>query len=101
RALALERVLDRDQAGAESAAPADAEVAADVREERDVDVAEHAGANEIGFGADELFGDARPDLQRARQVLALHDLLHREDRRDVERDAGVVPFAVAGGALDE
>src|SRR4029077_156836 len=57
RALALERVLDRHEAGAKAAAPADAEVRADVREERDVNVAEHPGADEVRLRADELLGD--------------------------------------------
>ena len=40
-------------------------------------------------------------LMRARQPLALHDLLHREHRGDVQRHAGVVPFAVSGRAVDD
>ncbi len=49
----------------------------------------------------ELFlGHARPQPDRALQVLALHHLLHRDGREDVERHAGVVPFAVAGRAFD-
>src|SRR5207244_4124350 len=91
--------LDRLKAGAEAGAPADAEAAADVREKIDIDVAEHAGADEIHLRADQLLGDARPQLQRAGQMLALHDLLHRERGSDVQRNAGVVPFAVTRRAF--
>ena len=101
RALAFERVLHGDEPRTEPAAPARAEVRADVREERDVDVAEHPRADEIRLGADELLRDTRPQLQRAGQVLALHDLLHGERRRDVQRHTRVVPFAVPGRALDD
>ena len=59
----------------------DAEVVADVREERDVDVLEEPVADEVRLGADQLFGDARPDPDRARQLLALHDLLHARSPR--------------------
>ena len=41
------RVLDRDQPGAGAVAPRHAEVVADVREERDVDVLEEPGADEV------------------------------------------------------
>ena len=85
RGLAAERVLDRDEAGAVAIAPGDAEVVADVREQRDVDVLEEPGADEVRLGADQLLGGARPDADRAGQLLALHDLLHRERRGDVER----------------
>ncbi len=100
RGLAGERELDGDEARAIAVAPGHAKLVADVREERDVDVLEEARAHEVGLGADELFGGARPDPNRARQLLALHDLLHGDRRRDVHRLAGVVPFTMAGRALD-
>ena len=87
RALALERVLDRDEPVPAPCAPGDAEIVADVREQHDVDVLEHAGAHEVRLAAEELFGDAGPELQRAGKLFALHDLLHRERRGDVERHA--------------
>ena len=65
-AFALEGVFDRHQAGAGAVAPAHAEVGADVREQHDVDVLEHAGANEVGLGAEQLLGDARPELESCR-----------------------------------
>ena len=40
-------------------------------------------------------------MQRARHVLALHDLLDREDGRDVERDTGVMALAMARRAVNE
>ena len=70
-------------------------------EDRDVDVLEIAVADQPGFRSDELLGDARPDLDRAGQALALHDFLDREHRRDVHRLTGVVALAVARRALDD
>ena len=72
----LKSVLDRDEPVARAVAPADADVRADVREERDVNVLEYAGADEVRLGADQLLGDAGPHTQRAGEMLALHDLLH-------------------------
>ena len=95
RRLAFEGVFDRDQAGAALLAPRHAEVVADVREQVDVDVLEHAVAHEPRLRRHELLGDARPQHERARQLVALHDPLHRDRRDDVERHAGVVAFAVA------
>ena len=100
RALALEVVLDRHQAVSRAVAPRDAEVVADVREEDDVHVLEDARAHEVGLGPEQLLRHARPELERAGEVLALHDLLDRDRGGDVQRHAGVVPFAVTGRALD-
>ena len=47
-------------------APRHVEVVADVGEQRDVDVLEQPGADEVRLGADELLGGARPDADRAR-----------------------------------
>ena len=77
------------------------EVAADVREQVDVDVLEHAVAHEPGLRRHELFGDAGPQHDRAGQLVALHDPLHGDRRDDVERHAGVVAFAVTRRALDD
>ena len=49
-----------------SVAPGDAEVAADVGEERDVDVLEHAGAHEVRLGGHGFFGDTRPERPACR-----------------------------------
>ena len=81
-------------------APGDAEVGGDVGEEADVHILEQAGADVVGLGGDEFFGDAGPELDGAGEVLALHDLLDGERGDDVERHAGVVAFAVAGRAFD-
>ena len=59
-----------------------------------------AGADVVGLRAEQLLGDAGPELERPRQMLLLHDLLDRERRRDLQRHAGVVSFAVARRALD-
>ena len=101
RALALEVVLDRHEPVAHAVAPADVHVGADVREDADVDVLEETGADVIRLRAEQLFGHARPQLQRALQVLLLHDLLDRERGRDLKRHAGVVSFAVARRAFDD
>ena len=101
RGLALERVLDRDQAVAAAVAPPGRQVGADVVVEDDVHVLEHAGAHVIRLGRELFLGDARPEHERAGQLLALHDPLHRDRGDDVERHAGVVALAVAGRAVDD
>ena len=68
--------------------------------EHDVDVLEEAGAHEIRLGAEQFLGDAGPDHQRAGQLLALHEPLHRQRGDDVERRARVVAFTVARRAID-
>src|SRR5262249_57008286 len=100
-ALALERVLDRDETVIGAVAPADLHVCADVREDADVDVLEEAGPNVIGLRAEQLLGDAGPELERPLQMLLLHDLLDRQRGRNLERHAGIVSFAVARRALDD
>ncbi len=47
-----------------------------------------------------FLGDSRPEPDGAFQMLALHDFLHRQRSGDVQRDAGIVAFAVAGRAFD-
>ena len=68
---------------------------------RDVDVLERAGAHVVRLRAEQFLGDARPELQRARQALLLHDLLDRQRRGDLQRHARVVAFAVARRAFDD
>src|SRR5687767_11036881 len=72
-----------------------------MREERDVDVLEEPGANEVGLCAEHLFRHARPQLQRAGQPLALHDLLHRKSRSAVERYTRIVSLSVAWRARND
>ncbi len=100
-ALALEAVLDRDQTVAAAVAPADAHVRADVSEDADVDILEGAGADVVRLGAEQFFGDARPELERALQTLLFHDLLHGERRRDLHRHPRVVALAVPRRPFDE
>src|SRR5215210_9596685 len=94
-----EGVLDRDQSGALAVSPRDAEAVVDMRKQRNVDVLEQSGANEIRLGADQLLCRTRPDPDSAGKLLALHDLLHGKRRRDVQRHAGVVAFAVSWRAF--
>ena len=93
-ALAFEEKLDRDQPAAAPLAPAGDEVGADVAVEHGVDILEQPGPDEVGLVPELLLGDPRPEHQRARDVLALHDLLHRERGGHDERLPGIVPFAV-------
>src|SRR5439155_6435002 len=83
RAFTFEAVLDRHEAILRAVAPRDAEVLADVREDRDVDVLEEAGTDVVRLRADELFGDPGPQHQRALQMLLLHHLLDGERRRNL------------------
>ncbi len=75
--------------------PAHAEARAHVGEEVHVDVVEDALPHEVRLGGDLLLGDARPDEERAVDVLPLHDLLHGQGGDDVDGLPGVVPLAVA------
>jgi hypothetical protein len=72
-----------------------------VREDDDIDVLEVAVANVIGFGPEELFGDARPQFDSAGDLLPLHDFLEHDRGGDIERHPRVVPFAVSGSTFDE
>ena len=100
RGLAGEGELDGHEPGAVAIAPGHTEIVADVREERDVDILEEALTHEVRLGADQFLGRTRPDADRARQLLALHDLLHGDGGRDVHRLTGVVALAVPGRAFD-
>ena len=101
RARSGEHVLDRHHAGARAFAPAGGEVAADMDEQRRVHVLEHTVAHEERLGAEGFLGDARPDDERARQLVAVEDLLHRESRSDDQRMSGVVSFTVPGRASNQ
>src|SRR5262245_65561172 len=72
-----------------------------MREQIDVDIADHAGTDVVHLRADELFGHARPQFQRTWQLFALHDLLHRERGRDIQRDTGVVALAMTRRTFDD
>ena len=56
--------------------PARAEVAPHVGVENDVDVLEHALADIVRLGGNELFSDSGPDLDRTGKSLGLHQILH-------------------------
>ncbi len=72
-----------------------------MREENGVNVFECAGADVVGLGAEQLFGDAWPDLECAFHVVLLHDVFYGEGGGDLEGDAGVMAFTVAGGSGDD
>ena len=96
----LNDVLDRDEAGAVAVAPGDAEVVADVREERDVDVLEEPGADEVRLRADELLG--HPGQIRIVPGSFSRSMIFFTASAAVMLSglAGVVPFAVTGRAFD-
>ena len=98
-ALTFEQIFDRDQPVAPALPPADVHAVADVGIEHDVDVVEQTGADVVRLGAKLLLGDARPDLEGARQPFTLHDLLDREHGGHVERLPRVVSLAVPGRPL--
>src|SRR5205823_3564357 len=100
RRQALEAKLGRQQRALTARAPRNTEVVANMREENDVDILEHAGPNEKSLPGELLLGDARPEHQRPWHLLALHDLLHRQCGGDVHGLAGVVAFAVSWRTVD-
>ena len=67
-----------------------------MRIEHDIHILEDAFAHVIGFGPQQLFRDSRPNLEGARDVLALHDLFDDERGGDVDGLPRVVTLAVAG-----
>jgi hypothetical protein len=102
RALSFEGIEHRNETGHVSPiAPRHAHVVADVDEHGDVHVLEQSGADEIRLRPDQLLGRAGPDSDGSRELFALHDLFHGDGGGDVQRLAGVVSFAVTGGALDD
>ena len=100
-ALALEPEDRRDQGERGLVAPRDAELVADVGEEIRVDVLEYSRSHEERLSRDLLLGDARPEHERAANLLAHHHVLHGERGEDVQRHTAVVPFAVSGRARYE
>src|SRR5437867_4223911 len=77
-----ERVFDRNKTRAACGSVADVEIIAHVSKETDVDILEVAIAHEIGLCSKQLFGYARPDHQSSGNLLAFHELLHRDRCRD-------------------
>src|SRR5262245_12411696 len=72
-----------------------------MREQNGIDILEHARAYEIRLRADELFRNARPDLDRAGNPVSLHDALQRDSGGDVHGLPGVVTFTVTRRARDQ
>ena len=98
----LNDVLDRHQAVlVDGRAVRDAEVGRYVAEQHHVDVLEHARADVVSFGSDQFLRDAGPQADGALEVLALHHLLHRQRRQDIQRHAGIMALAMAGRAFDQ
>ena len=95
RGLAVEEKLDRHQAAAEALAPTRAQSGPDVAIEHRVDIVEQPGSYEVRLGPELFFGDPGPELQCAADVLALHDLLHRECGGHDQGLAGIVSLTVS------
>src|SRR3546814_3895437 len=93
-AVALECILDRDEAGARRLAPGRFQIVADMGEKNGVDAVEHAVTDHEGLAGDQLFGDAGPEQQGAGDVLLLHQLLDRQGGDDVDRLARIVALAM-------
>src|ERR671922_395483 len=70
-------------------------------EEHRVDIFEYAGPHEEGLAGQELLGNARPNDQGARELFALHQILDRERRDDIDRLPRIVTLAMTGGAFDQ
>ena len=100
-AFASELVADGDGAEGGESSVADGEIIGDVSEEDGVDILEVACANVVGLRAEQLFGNAWPDLEGAGHVVLHHDVFDRQNGEDVERDAGVVAFPMTGSASDD
>ncbi len=101
RGFPAEGELDRDHSGSRTRPPANAEVASHVGEDHRVDVVEVPLTDEPCLAAQLLFRDARPERDRAGDVLAAHHLLERDRGDDVDRLAGIVAFTVARRVRDE
>src|SRR4051812_46930887 len=62
-----------------------------MHEEHGIHVLEDAGTHELRLGSERFFSDAGPEHERTRQLVAVHDLLHRERGGHDQRLARVVP----------
>ena len=100
RRLALEGVFDADHAVVAGGAPGRPEIAADMDEDRGIDVLEHAGADIIGLGGKQFLGNARPQHQPALDAVLFHGVLQRQRGDDHQRHPGVMAFAMPRGAFD-
>ncbi len=72
-----------------------------MREQHGIHAFEVAIANVIGLRAQQLFGDSRPYLDRPREMVLDHHILHRKRRNDVHRLPGVMAFAVSRRARND
>ena len=96
----VERILHRNQPGAPGYAPTDDQVARDVGEEYRVDALEQAVSCVPCLRTQQFFGNARPKYDGAGQAFALHDGFDRDGRRDIDRLARVVTFAMTRRPFD-
>jgi hypothetical protein len=60
-----------------------------VAKQHNVDIFENTGADVVGLGSQQLFGNPGPQLDRSRKVLPLHHLLNGQGCNDVERHSRV------------
>jgi hypothetical protein len=67
-----------------------------VGEDAGIHVFEIAIADVKGLGPHEFFGYARPEHQRTRNLVALHQFFHGQCRYDIQRLPRIVALAVAG-----
>ena len=72
-----------------------------MHEQADVHILKVSVSNKISLGSKKLFRDSRPKHQRARQPLTFHDLLHGKRGGDVQRDSGIVTFAMPWSAFND
>src|SRR5215472_17117466 len=99
-AFTFEVILDRDQTVGRSGAERHAEVVAHVAKQHHIDILKDSRADIISLRAQKLFRHARPELDRAREMLAFHHLLDCNCGDDVERHAGIVAFTVPWSAFN-
>src|SRR2546426_3643319 len=101
RCFTSEGVFDGHEAAAIRRSVADIEVVAYMNEETDVHILEVSVSHKKSLGSQKLFCDSGPEHQRAGQLLAFHDLLHGKRGGDVQRDSGIVTFAMARSAFND
>ena len=101
RAFAVEGVLDGHHSGRVTRSPGDLEIIADVREEDDVHILETACTHQVCLGPEQLFTDARPELDRASDLGSLHQPFDRDRGRDVEGLTRIMTLAVSRRAIDQ
>ncbi len=71
-----------------------------MREQHDVNVLEHACPNVVSFGAEQFFGHAGPQPDGAGKMFPLHHFLDCYRRDDIQRNSGIMAFAVSWRTVD-